>query len=130
MSDLYSRLLAAVQAHKALAEAAVLLDGHRPTRDWTHDRKAVMAGEAILVQPNEWFGPTEVAAHIAANDPAFVIRACDRDLKVLQRHQLVDDHEDGDELWCNGCRGYDPPWPCIEIREIAPVYGIEVSDGR
>lgn len=55
---------------------------------------------------------------------AEIERHCRADLERLHRHRLVDDHEDGDYLYCNGCRGYDPPWPCIEIQDLAGVYGV------
>jgi hypothetical protein len=117
VTDLYSRLLAAVQAHKALAEAAL--------SSWP-SIVGVVEGDPPFVAPDL------VVEHIGANDPAFVIRACERDLKVLQRH-APPEQDDGPIRWTScrapNCRS-NAPWPCDEIRELAPVYGIGVSDGR
>lgn len=72
------------------------------------------------------------AAHIAANDPATVIRHCERDLKVLERHP-------GDRVYCPGC-GFGPPYAkdgteyrshsrdCPEIADLATAYGITEED--
>ena len=82
------------------------------------------------------------AAFIAANDPAFVIRACERDLRVLGRH-----HATGSVLYdpelippemveriavmlAPVCAGHSSPgvligapvWPCSEITDLATVY--------
>lgn len=79
--------------------------------------------------------PWEGAAHIAANDPAFVIRACERDLKVLERHrrETFGDSDlpellevERDEPWCRVCRGSG--WPCAEIRDLAEVYRINLGE--
>jgi hypothetical protein len=55
---------------------------------------------------------------------AEIERYCRRDLKVLERHDLCEDYEPDDEMYCAGCRGYDPPWPCIEIFDLAEAYVI------
>lgn len=61
--------------------------------------------------------------HIAANDPAHVIRACERDLRVLRRHAATDNGE-----CCRRCcpgdhaRRERVPFPCVEITDMAGVY--------
>lgn len=150
MSDLYSRLLAAVQARKALAEAAT------PGPWWTRyggEQGYIYASQAqrlVAVVDGEHAdnAPAPNSRHIAANDPAFVIRACERDLKVLQRHrptspvlldmafipaEIAKHLAEVMEPMCAGHGHHvivDPgaTWPCREIRDMAPVYGIEVSE--
>lgn len=69
--------------------------------------------------------------HIATNDPAFVIRACERDLRVLRRHSPEPNPSSfEDKPRCAGCTHYplDSPWPCFndwpcdEITDMAGVY--------
>jgi len=71
---------------------------------------------------------TEATARfIAAEDPAFVLRQCARDLKVLERHDPDDNQE------CYGC-GFDNQeeraelWPCPEIRDLAAAYAISTEE--
>jgi hypothetical protein len=68
-----------------------------------------------------------VANHIAAESPAFVLRQCARDLKVLERHDPDDNQE------CYGC-GFDNQeeraevWPCPDIRDLAAAYAISTQE--
>lgn len=69
--------------------------------------------------------------HIAANDPAHVIRACERDLRVLRRHSPEPNPSSfEDKPRCAGCT-HEPihspwpcwnDWPCDEITDMAGVY--------
>lgn len=74
-----------------------------------------------------WGGTHEDRAHIAAEDPIFVLRQCARDLRVLDRHV-----EDRDRS-CVGC-GFDSQeermeqWPCPEILDLTEAYGIVIED--
>lgn len=69
-----------------------------------------------------------IATHVVANDPARIIRDCERDLKVLARHQPA--YEGSRE--CGHCElgGSDDigdanrPWPCPEITDLADAYAI------
>lgn len=70
-----------------------------------------------------------VGAHLAANDPAFVIRACRADLQRLERHAPVEKSwvpkVDDRSAWL--CDGHDlsmPPWPCSEVRSLAEVWEV------
>ena len=112
MTDLYSRLPAAVEERRA----------HLSTRHADYD-----------VQLTQW-----------------ALLQCERDLKVLERHrptspvlldmafippEIAKHLAEVMEPMCAGHGHHvvvDPgaTWPCPEIRDMAPVYGIEVSDGR
>jgi len=59
------------------------------------------------------------AAHIAANDPARILRDCERDLKVLERHAPAYEIP---LRWV--CRSRCKPVPCPELVETAEAYGI------
>lgn len=75
------------------------------------------------------------ARHIVAWDPVTVIRHCERDLRVLERHRAQffagDDAERfGADPWCGVCRTKGN-WPCRELREMAVAYALateEVND--
>lgn len=105
-------------------------DLHEQLREAITIRKAVAVGGAIPFGPR-WsirmtagaLGP-DAAEHIAAHDPAAVLRHCERDLKVLGRHYRMPQHP---TRWCRWC--LDAPWPCVEIRDLAEAYGIEVHGG-
>jgi len=62
------------------------------------------------------------ATFIAANDPPRIIRDCQRDLKVLARHN----REPGVlSAWvCRRCRPVRRG-PCAELLDLAEAYGIE-----
>lgn len=68
-------------------------------------------------------------AFIAANDPAFVLRQCERDLKVLERHQPVHMKPPVACAWCKAPSDAFPdvPWPCREFRDLAEVYQIDLG---
>lgn len=111
--DLHTRLHTAITTRLELAKAATSAgnsvwtyqDGDRsPTIIYGDDqpKKAWIAPvQAEIWQcEDEDDGCPEVARglraegkHIAANDPAFAVRACERDLRVLQRHPAGDDPE-------------------------------------
>jgi len=73
------------------------------------------------------------AQFIAAENPAFVLTQCARDLKVLERHSDHGGRCTECMEWCEcqegtyvddcACRG-NRPHPCPEIKDMADVYGI------
>jgi hypothetical protein len=69
------------------------------------------------------------ATFIAANGPARIIRDCQRDLKVLERH--VASPAFTERPVCLTCRrpGYMmiELLPCPELRDLAEAYGIEAT---
>jgi len=112
VSDLAARLRAVVEERLAVARAAAL------------GRWSNMRGYAY-----DAFRDDSVAAHIALNDPADVILACERDRAVLERHAPVEGRRGG--LMCSEAVGgddfYAPDWPCDEIRDLATRYQVEVE---
>jgi hypothetical protein len=64
------------------------------------------------------------ALFIAAENPAVVLRHCDEDLDVLERHPICTDPNcaGGD---CHTCRREF--YPCPEVLSLAHRYGIEAS---
>lgn len=109
---------------------------------------------AAQVDDNTWYslldlaGPQPVYAGLreedarlmALNDPATVIRMCERDLRVLQRHRVrplqpapdcrcegcVDAHMDMDMDVCDACRwtSEDDAKVCDDVRDLAVAYGL------
>ncbi len=67
-----------------------------------------------------------LTALIVANSPATVIRLCQRDLRVLERHAELPDSW-GSCAWCLGADPRGPAlvdYPCIEVRDLAVAYGL------
>jgi len=131
---LYLRLIDVVNARLKTARAAVLIDApwvaypHEPgQRDRVKDRSVWLVGaeddasSKFICEVGQHDRAPLVAAHIAANDPATVIRMCERDLKVLKRHQ----YDDGG--YCSGCGTDVDPLPCPEVRDLAEAYEVSVE---
>lgn len=124
MPDLHERLTAAVNARLEVARAA-----------------AVGWDSAVRIQLNHDFVDAPLAdaivAYLDGNDPATVIRHCERDLMVLERHVPSGSQRPVQCEFCAwlchsrsglGCDDPDAPYPCDEVRDLAAAYGIEVTD--
>jgi len=75
----------------------------------------------------------EVNAFLATNDPATVIRHCERDLRVLSRHVDTGGEPYSDPGYCRGCHAdfqeeWAETWPCDEIRDLAYAHGVSLND--
>ncbi|HEY6107627.1 MAG TPA: DUF6221 family protein [Gemmatimonadales bacterium] len=145
VTDLHSRLSAAVRERRQQAEAAT-------KGPWRHDpgKRWLPPGVPAGTYPGEEFvgaGPLKAplcvaatgresdmqamldAAFIAANDPATVLRRCERDEKVLERHRpVVRGFRDGTvEIcayeWAHG-DGYR-----VEYAECPEVAGVMIEFG-
>jgi hypothetical protein len=133
---LHERLRAAVEERKRVATEAADRDSgewfmgdkwnvHRVESDAGYDW---YAEHALVV-----FGNVKPQSeHIALNDPARVLRDCDRDLKVLERHVDAGVEDEYSTGWCRGCHAnfyeeWAEEWPCPEIRDLADEYGVEVD---
>lgn len=126
MPDLHARLLAAITRRRELAEAAEML---QPS-PWSSSGRR---WGSVLAAPG--FGhvahDVEDAAcgdHIAANDPAQILRDTTAHLRVLERHKpreavvaecsvCIERIDDG-----GNCGHYAPDWPCPDIEDLASVY--------
>jgi hypothetical protein len=111
MSTLHERLVAAIDAEQAIAEAA--------DAEWDHVGVATTGVPAFVA-------PDAVAEHIAAHDPAMTLRRLAEDRDVLARH--------GTHFWdgkCDTCyvphHGRFADWPCPEVRSLARRHGLEVQ---
>lgn len=157
MIDLAEQVRAAILARKHLAEAAPhdapwvadaeqedpgvwLADLSRPGRCDQHEPgKVNLCDDRLLLRVDDFYLDYQaVITHIAANDPATVIRRCDADLAILNEHapgpsgQPCDDGHIG---WCDGCAQVcktcpaDPydlasAYPCRTVRLLAEAYGV------
>lgn len=87
--------------------------------DWGRDGHTLM-----FVHANEGQGAWSVpdVAHIAANDPATVLRAVAADRRVLERHAPCGrfDHND----LSGHCGVCWKRWPCEDIRDLADRLGV------
>lgn len=137
LAPLHERLAAAVRLRLAIARAACDGDSgewfagdkwnvYRAEDEAAHDLDYRGEENRLVVYGNV----KDQSSHIALNDPAWVIRECDRDLRVLERHvdtavgSRFPDQEGG---YCQGCNAnfreeYAEEWPCPEIRDLAAVY--------
>jgi hypothetical protein len=125
MTTLHERLQEAVNERLRIAEAAT--PGPWESHGSSYYRIAPIGKPQVLAA----FMRSTDAEHIAANDPARIIRECQRDLRVLERHapiltkpmpSLVPlmcsyDWSDGD--------GWPTKWPCEEIKDLAEAYQID-----
>lgn len=68
----------------------------------------------------------EWAEH-AGITPEAVIRAAERDLRVLERHPMCD----GEGGLCSGgdCHRCVEFWPCEPFRDLATVYAVDLTEG-
>lgn len=120
-TDLHAQLDAAVRARLEVARAAADVHG---APHWgcqltdTGWRACTPAEDGISVS-----GVEEVAEHVAANDPATVIRMCERDLRVLARHKVCKqvNHFHATGGACHQCSDLQP---CPDIRDMAVAYGL------
>lgn len=143
-ADLHADLTAAVTALMELAQAAT--PGPWYSR-YGGERGQVYAsgpGRIVALLPDEESDakPAPNSRHIAANDPATVIRHCQRDLEVLQRHAACTTTHTPAELalawdlhrldfhhtdpYCHRCL---QPQPCPEVLSMARAHGVEASHG-
>jgi len=142
VSDLAARLRAVVEERVAVAREAA----HGTAAEWfTYERYILAADPSPSMDPEvepvlylAMDGTQSMMDHIALNDPADVILACERDLAVLERH--APETALAGEMCCGWCRepvpderGVDEacrvPWPCDEIRDLSTRYRVEVDGG-
>lgn len=107
-------LKAAVEERKAQAEAAQAADLKGV---WEVITSGAVTDEQARSVMEFWHANTS---------PAFVIRACERDLKVLERHQPGDQDGGGKVCW-DHTRRESAPWPCDEVEALAEVYQINLG---
>jgi hypothetical protein len=132
-TDLHDALVAAVRAQLETAKAAtpgpwIAADANAESDPsyspfWTITNDAFHNPPADEDEP--WLavelhtGVEADARHIAANDPATVIRHCERDLRVLERHHGI--------TFDTEC-GYDGEvWPCLDITDLAAALGVSLD---
>jgi uncharacterized protein DUF6221 len=113
MTTLHERLQEAVNERLRIAEEA--------TPEWDAPVTLAIVTSGL---------PFEVISHAGANVPARIIRDCQRDLRVLERHAPTSLDEvtvTPRPAWCLPCCEHHP---CPEIRDLAEAYQIdlEVSD--
>lgn len=76
---------AALDARQAAAEAAT--EASSGGDSWFVDGPAAVSGKYWVYATGEKFGRRELAAHIAANDPASTLRRVAADRKLLALHR-------------------------------------------
>lgn len=133
VTDLSTQLRAAIQERMTLAqEATPELMLHRGGEEYV---AAGPVGVPVCVAAT---GPADDPQSMAdarliaaVASPEAVIRACEADLRVLERHVPLIAITDL-SVFCPRCRrngwgGGVQPWPCDDIRDLAARYGIEVT---
>lgn len=149
MSDLTTRILATIDRIETIANA--VQDNSAPwDGQWKSQRGQVVRtlNDWVLVYGTE-AKPLRrgFVEHVAANDPATVLRRCAADRRIIGRHTFGHKQVWDDELsdlrtiehcvTCtmgNGCdhciteadNDYEP-WPCATLRDLADSYGITVE---
>lgn len=133
MSDLHEQLREAIRERQQRALAATpgpwtMRDGWGPAESDGLMRARRIADDqhATVIEPGDdvdLIGRREDFEYIALESPVAVLRHCERDLKVLQRHGVSYLCDDCGDPMCAEC-GHGP---CDEIRDLADAYGIEVQ---
>src|SRR5690242_10617954 len=112
-TDLAARLRAVVEERLAVARAAT--PGPWRAQGFVNGEQGwwVIARQAFeIASVGADLGDCENAEHIALNDPADAILACERDLWVLDQHRWVAAGVNcGCDLAMCSC-GEHVPWPC------------------
>jgi hypothetical protein len=121
-TDLAARLRAVVEERLAVARAAT-------PGPWD---LGIVYGTVMRVNGATVvrMGSSEAnAEHIALNDPADVILACEHALWVLDQHRWVAPRVNCgcDQAMCS-C-GEHVPWPCEDLQRLATRYRVEVDGG-
>lgn len=111
MDDLHERLTAAVNARMEVARAVIAFEPYDATIGSAHSPALCDALAALLV----------------AHDPATVIRHCERDLRVLDRHAPEERFAQPGIRWCSNCGGQTQWRDCVEITDLATAYSMEVG---
>ena len=125
-TDLHTQLAQAIRARLEVAKAAdpgPWVVGREPNGGRVYvvePRNFDWVGTVFAAQRSNQYRPTQNADHIAANDPATVIRMCERDLGVLARHADIG----GQCAQCNRAH------PCLEIRAMAIAHDLDPMAGQ
>jgi hypothetical protein len=124
-SDLPARISAALDRIEDTARAAT-------PGPWSYDERAVIFGphnsSIFQCADCEAWGEAdeEDAAHIALNDPAFVLAWCAGIRAVVEVHAPVDAGHDF--AYCLVCVQHDytdTMWPCPTLTALAGAVGVE-----
>ncbi len=106
MTDLVDRLRAALDHAEAVARAAITHAGYGPTGEWaTSDDGSVMPADPggndwIAVGP--WSGALgDIGVHIAANDPAHVLRTVAAHRRIIAIYKYAVASRDADSMAWN-----------------------------
>lgn len=127
MPDLHTWLTEQITAAEHTAQQASAAGA-----DWGVDLPAarVTAAHGLVAKTTgKW------AWHIAAHDPAAILRRCAADRRILARHNVNPDWADwpSQAAACHGCGVYsDCDWPvtdnlndCPELLDMAHAYGLD-----
>jgi hypothetical protein len=137
MTDVAAQILAKITALEDVARAAAE-DGHKyASGDWWAEGSWWLEGTEMLAVGKgdagcDVIGYTytePIRTHIAANDPAHVLRLCAALGAVVELH-AAEYATCADETWghnatCATCRG---PYPCPTLSAVAGVWGVSGVD--
>lgn len=140
MTDLHTRLVAAVHTRAAVARAATpgpwmwrLQNGRYKfalmSGNWPHEHVVLPSAEPDYLPANH------DASFMEANGPDVVLRQCEADLRRLERH-APETAVYYDVQVCAYCRAEDLGdavrvyWPCEDALDLAAALGVEVGDGE
>ncbi len=131
MTNLVDRLRAALDQHEQVAHAAANGDPHWVQSTWPTDRGHITTAGGGTVVYDEGCPSEEQATHIAANDPANVLRTIAAHRRIAERH--APQQVTGGHYECRTCSdgyGYHDPAPCADLRDIASIYLPDTDQGE
>lgn len=129
--DLIERLRGALDEAERIASAAAAEVPHNMA--WRTERGLVVAPiadsefVAVVVELVEPAG-LGVGQHIAANDPAHVLRTIQAHRKIVEIHYSAWSAAGDICFACDDGSGVEATWPCATLRALASIYFPE-SDG-
>lgn len=132
MPDLHGWITQQIDEAQRIAEAARGQDGGRWHHDTSYPNGYVYDGGVQPVVYDEGTPSTEEAEHIAAWDPATVLRRCEADRRILNRHRLNPGAIWYEAAMCAGCGTEDEmAYPrtdnlndCPDLLDLAHAHGL------
>jgi hypothetical protein len=115
--DIVASLETAITERERMATSAAEEFG--PDWDYADGHVGPLGSVGTVATGAQEFMPPEQGLHVAANDPASVLRRCAADRRMLHRHAPSFSEPAGALI----CGHDDRRWPCPDIADLAEGYG-------
>lgn len=136
MTDLHGWITQQITHIETTARAATegpWYADHPEPRHWGDDPETalIVRGKVLCILDNQYGGPLN-ADHIVLHDPTTVLRRCEADRRILNRHRLNPDAIWYEAAMCEGCGTEgEMAYPrtenlndCPELLDLGHAYGL------